>query len=93
MSPTVHALRNQIRVAVGRYERDVSSAFTKEALAAVCEAVDADIETTPTPSKSEMRAAILVAIGESDEFDPDAHDSALRKAELQAVADALEAQS
>jgi len=91
MAPTVSALRNQIRVATGRYEREVSSAFTKEALAAICDAVDADIDTDPTPPKSEMRAAILVAIGEAESFAPEDHESAFRKAQLQAIADALEA--
>jgi len=90
MASTVAALRNQIRVAVGRYERQTSSAFTKEALAAICEHVDADIETEPTPPKAEMRAAILVAIGEAPTFDPSAHESAFRKAQLQTIADALE---
>lgn len=93
MSPTVSALRNQIRVAVGRYERQVSSAFTKEALAAVCDAVDADVDTDHIPSKAVMRAEILVAIGEAESATPEDHESAFRKAELQAVADALEAQS
>jgi len=89
MSPTVHALRNEIRVSVGRYERAVSSAFTKEALAAVCDAVDADIETSGQPSKPAMRAAILAAIGELDEADPEQAENALRKAQLEAVAEAL----
>jgi len=93
MSPTVAALRNQIRVAVGRYERHTSSAFTKEALAAICDHVDADIDTDPTPPKAAMRAAILVAIGETDDADPSAHESAFRKAQLQAIADTLDAQS
>jgi len=84
MSPTVHALRNEIRVSVGRFEREVSSAFTKEALAAVCDAVDADIDTSGRPSKPEMRRAIRAAVdgldGDGDSF---------RKADLQAIAEAL----
>lgn len=92
MAPTVSALRNQIRVSVGRYEREVSSAFTKEALAAICDHVDADVDTDRIPSKSVMRAEILYATGDVDEADPAAHESAFRKAQLQAVADALEAQ-
>ncbi len=36
MTQTVNELRNEIRQAVGRYERIESTAFTKEALAALC---------------------------------------------------------
>jgi hypothetical protein len=89
MSPTVHALRNEIRVTVGRFEREVSSAFTKEALAAVCEAVDYDLGPGGVPSKAQMRAGILAAIDERESDDPDGLDRSLRKAELQAIAEAL----
>jgi len=89
MSPTVDDLRNEIREAVGRYERVESTAFTKEALAAVCEAVGYDIGSNGLPPKSEMRAGILWAIGERDEVDPEATANAFRKAELEAVAEAL----
>jgi hypothetical protein len=81
---TVDALRNAIRVAVGRYERIESTGFTKEALAAICEAVGADLELTPTPSKAAMRAAILAAI--DADGDPE---TPFRKAQLQAVAAAV----
>ena len=90
MAPTVSALRNQIRVATGRYEREVSSAFTKEALAAICDAVDADVDTNSIPPKSEMRAAIHVAIGDAESFTPKDHESPFRKAQLQAIADTIE---
>lgn len=89
MSPTVHALRNEIRVKVGRFEREVSSDFTKEALAAVCEAVDYDIGDGALPSKAQMRAGILWKTGERDTDDPDGLDRSFRKAELEAVAEAL----
>ena len=89
MSPTVHALRNEIRVAVGRYEREVSSDFTKEALAASCEAVDYDLGPGGLPSKAQMRAHILRSIGERGNDDPDGLDRSFRKAELQAIAEAL----
>jgi len=85
---TVHALRNEIRVSVGRYEREVSSAFTKEALAAICEAVGYDTDG-PRPSKAQMRAGILSAIGERDDDAPEGMDRAFRKAELEAIATAL----
>jgi hypothetical protein len=84
---TVDALRNAIRVAVGRYERIESTGFTKEALAAICEAVGADLELTPTPSKAAMRVAILDAVGVDG--DPE---TPLRKAQLEAIAEAVEAE-
>lgn len=90
MSPTVDELRNEIREAVGRYERPVSTAFTKEALAAICEAVGYDIDTDRLPSKPQMRAGILWAIGERDDDDPADAESPFRKAELEAIAAALD---
>ena len=85
MAKTVDDLRNEIREAVGRYERIESTAFTKEALVAICEAVEADIDTaTTTPPKPEMRAAILDAIGAAGDGE-----TAFRKAQLQAIADAV----
>ena len=84
MSSTVDDLRNEIRVAVGRYERVESTAFTKEALAAVCEALDCGVATEPTPAKSRMRTAIRRAVDADDDAG-----GAFRKAELEAVAAAL----
>ena len=55
MSPTVDELRNEIRVETGRYERVESTAFTKEALAAICEAVGYEIGPGSLPPKPEMR--------------------------------------
>ncbi|MFC6769285.1 hypothetical protein [Natrinema soli] len=89
MSPTVDDLRNEIRRAVGRYERVESTAFTKEALAAICDAVDADIETNHLPPKSEMRAAIRRRIDLEDGVDPDAVEGPFRKAELESLAASL----
>jgi hypothetical protein len=89
MSPTVDALRNEIRVKVGRYEREISSDFTKEALAAVCEAVDYDLGPGGLPSKAQMRAGILHAIGERESDGPEGLDRSFRKAELRAIAEAL----
>lgn len=86
---TVDDLRNAIRDRVGRHERVESTAFTKEALAAVCTAVGADVDvTTTTPPKAEMRAAILDAVGA--EGDPE---TPFRKAQLLAVSDALDVES
>jgi hypothetical protein len=90
MSPTVDDLRNEIRTAVGRYERVESTAFTKEALAAICEAVGYDVDTDRLPSKPQMRAGILWHIGALDSDDPEQTQSAFRKAQLEAIAAALD---
>jgi hypothetical protein len=90
MTPTVDDLRNDIREAVGRYERVESTAFTKEALAAICEAVGYDIDHDRYPTKPQMRAGILYAIGELESDDPEETQRAFRKAQLVAVAAALE---
>ena len=92
MSPTVDELRNDIRTAVGRFERPESTAFTKESLAAICEAVGYDIDTDRLPSKPQMRAGILAAIGELETDDPEGAARPFRKAELEAVAAALNAE-
>ncbi len=89
MAETVHDLRNEIRTAVGRFEREVSSGFTKETLAAVCEAVGYDIDTARLPSKPQMRAGILWKIGELESDDPEEAEGQFRKAQLQAIASAL----
>lgn len=90
MAPTVAALRNEIRVSVGRYEREVSSGFTKEALAAICESLDADVETDVLPKKGVMRAAIA---SEVDGVDAGRDGSAgFRKSELAAIASAVSAE-
>jgi len=91
MPRTVDDLRNDIRQAVGRYERVESTAFTKEALAAICDAVGDEIDTATLPPKAQMRARILAAIGERATDDPTDLDRAFRKAELQAIAAAVEA--
>jgi predicted secreted Zn-dependent protease len=88
VSPTVHALRNEIRLAVGRYERVESTGFTKEALAAICEAVGADIDTDPTPATGAMRTAIRQRIDDLDAVERDG-DRQFRKAELRAIAETL----
>lgn len=89
MAPTVDALRNEIRVAVGRYERVESTGFTKEALAAICDAVDDDVDSNRRPSKSEMRARIRRNVDGLDGDDSERSGSAFRKADLEAIATAL----
>ncbi|SDD77942.1 hypothetical protein SAMN05192552_10488 [Natrinema hispanicum] len=89
VSRTVDELRNEIRLAVDRYERQESTAFTKEALAAICNAVDYEIDTNRLPPKSQMRAGILWKIGEIDDDDPDKAGTAFRKDELKSIAASL----
>jgi hypothetical protein len=90
MSMTVDELRDAIREAVGRYSRVESTAFTKEALAAICAAVDADVAVDGgrTPPKAEMRAGIRRAVGVEAATSAEAG-RPFRKAELRAIADAL----
>ncbi|WP_226007447.1 hypothetical protein [Natrinema salinisoli] len=90
MAQTVDDLRNEIRLAVGRYERQESTAFTKEALAAICDAVDYEIDTNRLPPKSQMRAGILWKIGVLDEDNPDKAEALFRKNELKSIADSLQ---
>ncbi|MXV61540.1 hypothetical protein GS429_05570 [Natronorubrum sp. JWXQ-INN-674] len=89
MADTVDDLRDEIRLAVGRHERLESTAFTKEALAAICEAVGYEPETNGRPSKPQMRAGILWTIGVADENDPADAQRPFRKAELESIATAL----
>ena len=91
MTPTVDEYRNEIRVAVDRFERPDSMAFTKETLAALCEAVNYDIDTNRLPSKAEMRAGILWKVGAVDHADPDEVDRPFRKTELETIANTLTA--
>jgi hypothetical protein len=90
MTRTVHELRNDIRQSVGRHERIESTGFTKEALAAICAAVNYDVDTDSLPPKSQMRAGILWKIGELADDDPDRASRPFRKAELEAIAAALQ---
>lgn len=89
MTKTVDDLRNEIRDAVGRHERVESTGFTKEALAALCENVDSDVDTSDKPRKAAMRAGIRRQVDALDDPNPDNTASAFRKADLEAIADAL----
>ncbi len=91
MSPTVDDLRNEIRLAVGRYERVESTAFTKEALAAICEAVGYEIDTDRLPPKAEMRAGIRQSVDDLAAGDSEGAGRPFRKADLEAIARALDA--
>jgi hypothetical protein len=88
MSPTVEELQNAIRVATGRFEREIKASFTKEELQAICEALGVDVDEGERPSTPQMRQLIRahVGIAESPEA---ADDSTFRKADLQAIADGV----
>jgi hypothetical protein len=88
---TVDELRNDVRAATGRFEREIAAAFTKEDLAALCETVGYEIDTASLPSKPQMRAGVLFTIGVLDDDDPDETGRPFRKDELVAIADALDA--
>jgi hypothetical protein len=90
VTPTVDELRDEIRLAVGRYERVESTAFTKESLAAICDALGHEVDTARLPPKSQMRASILREIGEMNPDDPDPVERSFRKAELEAIAAAVD---
>jgi len=88
MSPTVHDIRNAIRVATGRFEREIEASFTKEELQAICEALEVDIDETGRPSTTRMRRLIRAQVGIAESLEV-ADDSAFRKADLEAIADGV----
>jgi len=89
MAKTVDDLRNEIRVATGRFEREISATFTKEDLAALCDAVGYEIDTGSLPPTAEMRAGILARTDARDDDTVDGLDRAFRKDELEAIVAAL----
>ena len=92
MSPTVHEVRNEIRVATGRFEREFEASFTKEELQAICAALGVDVDETGRPSTTRMRRRIRAQVGVAESVEA-ADDSTFRKAELQAIADGVGASS
>lgn len=92
MSRTVHEIRNAIRAATGRFEREFAASFTKEELQAICETLEVEVDEAGRPSTSGMRQQIRVRVGIADSPDT-ADDSTFRKADLQAIAEAVEASS
>lgn len=91
MAKTTDDLRNEIRQAVGRHERIESTAFTKEALAAISDAVGYDIDNATLPPKAQMRAGILWQLDLVDDDDRENGTRPFRKSELQSIAAALDA--
>lgn len=90
MSPTVQELQNAIRVATGRFEREVKASFTKEELQAICEVLGTDVDDTERPSTSQMRRLIRAHVGITESMEA-ADNSTFRKSDLQAIADEVEA--
>ncbi|PSQ00612.1 hypothetical protein BRC89_01480 [Halobacteriales archaeon QS_4_70_19] len=88
MSPTAHEVRNAIRAATDRFEREVEASFTKEELQAICAALETDPGGDGRPSTSRMRRAIRVRIGTAESLEA-ADDTTFRKADLRAIADAV----
>ena len=92
MSPTVHEVRNGIRVATGRFEREFEASFTKEELQAICEALQIDVDEAGRPSTVQMRRLIRTQVGISESLEA-ADDSMFLKTDLQAIADEVGASS
>ena len=92
MSPTVHEMRNAIRAATGRFEREFKASFTKEELQAICEALEVDVDESRRPSTTRMRQLIRAQVGVAESLEA-ADDSTFRKADLQAISDAVGASS
>ncbi|QSG05140.1 hypothetical protein [Halapricum desulfuricans] len=88
MSPTVHEIRNAIRAATGRFERDVEASFTKEELEAICGVLDVEIDRAGRPSTTRMRRLIRAQVGLA-ESPAAADDATFRKADLRAIAEAV----
>ncbi|MDX1745117.1 MAG: hypothetical protein R3324_04205 [Halobacteriales archaeon] len=83
---TVHEVRNAIRAATGRFEREFDASFTKEELQAICEALEIDVDQASRPSTARMRRLIRGQVAIEESIDG-ADDAAFRKAELDAIAD------
>ena len=90
MSPTVQELQNAIRVATGRFEREIKASFTKEELQAICEALGVDADEGERPSTPQMRRLIRAHVDIAASLEA-ADDATFRKADLQAIADEVEA--
>ncbi|WP_436936175.1 hypothetical protein [Halovenus marina] len=88
MSPTVHEIRNAIRVTTGRFEREVDASFTKEELQAICEALGIDIDEAERSATTRMRRRIRTQVGIAESLET-ADDVQFRKADLQAIAEAV----
>ncbi|MFC5367246.1 hypothetical protein [Salinirubrum litoreum] len=88
MSQTVQEIRNAIRAATGRFEREFAASFTKEELQAICATLDVAVEEAGRPSTGRMRQQIRAQVGIAESADA-ADDSTFRKADLQVIAEAV----
>lgn len=88
MSPTVIELQNAIRSTVGRFEREVSTSFTKEDLVVIANEIGYTVDEGARPSTATMRAGIRWKAGLSDS-EESASTGTFTKDELQAIADEL----
>ena len=88
MSPTVQELQNAIRVATGRFEREIKASFTKEELQAICEALGVDVNEGERRSTPQIRQIIRAHVGIAESLEA-ADDSTFRKADLQAIVDGV----
>jgi hypothetical protein len=88
MSLTVQELRNEIRAATGRFEREVKASFTKEELRAICEALGIDVGAAGRPSTSQMRRLVRAHVGIAESLEA-ADGSTFRKPDLEAIADGV----
>jgi hypothetical protein len=92
MSVTVHEVRNAIRAATGRFEREFEASFTKEELQAICGALGVDVDESRQSSTTQMRRLIRAQVGVAESPEA-ADDSTFRKADLQVISDAVRASS
>jgi hypothetical protein len=88
VSPTVREIRNAIRVATGRFEREADTSFTKEELRAVCRALGVDVGEATRSSTAQMRRRIRARVGIAESLET-ADDATFRKADLQAIAEGV----
>lgn len=88
MRPTVHEIRNEIRVTTGRFEREIDASFTKEELQAICDSLRVDNNEAERPSTTRMRRLIRAQVGIAESLET-ADDSTFRKDDLQAIAEAV----
>nr|WP_199522554.1 hypothetical protein [Haloferax sp. Atlit-48N] len=75
-------------MATGRFEREFEASFTKEELQAICATLEIDVDETGQPSTTRMRRLIRAQVGIAESLET-ADDSTFRKADLQAIADAV----
>lgn len=86
MSPTVAELRNEIRVATGRFEREFDAQFTKEELVALANEVGYAVDGGSPPAKPNMRAGVRWRAGFRVDDDAATGGGTFVKSELEELA-------